>query len=280
MARSPLIWFGGKGRYADHIINKMPAHKVYVEPFGGAAHVIANKPQMGHEVYNDIDGHVVNFLMQVRKDPKAMQQACESIPYSRALYEKWKTEDYPQNDFDRAVRWFYMNRSGISKGNVEEVPQTGWRHSTQSGQNPAGGYISACAAFESFANRMKGVMIECKDFRNIIEKYDSPDTLFYVDPPYVGRERFYAGGFNEEDHRELARLLNQVKGKVVLSYYDDPLILEIYPNWESETFSAYKQVVGGSGKSRGAEELLLFNYKITQLSLFDQEGTQCQQQSN
>ncbi|MCF6449484.1 DNA adenine methylase [Bacillus sp. MMG021] len=237
MARSPLIWFGGKGRYADHIINKMPAHKVYVEPFGGAAHVIANKPQMGHEVYNDIDGHVVNFLMQVRKDPKAMQQACESIPYSRALYEKWKTEDYPQNDFDRAVRWFYMNRSGISKGNVEEVPQTGWRHSTQSGQNPAGGYISACAAFESFANRMKGVMIECKDFRNIIEKYDSPDTLFYVDPPYVGRERFYAGGFNEEDHRELARLLNQVKGKVVLSYYDDPLILEIYPNWESETLS-------------------------------------------
>lgn len=269
MARSPLIWFGGKGRYADHIINKMPAHKVYVEPFGGAAHVIANKPQMGHEVYNDIDGHVVNFLMQVRKDPKAMQQACESIPYSRALYEKWKTEDYPQNDFDRAVRWFYMNRSGISKGNAEEVPQTGWRHSTQSGQNPAGGYISACAAFESFANRMKGVMIECKDFRNIIEKYDSPDTLFYVDPPYVGRERFYAGGFTEEDHRELARLLNQVKGKVVLSYYDDPLILEIYPNWESETFSAYKQVVGGSGKSRGAEELLLFNYKITQLSLFD-----------
>ncbi|MEC1395323.1 DNA adenine methylase [Bacillus velezensis] len=280
MARSPLIWFGGKGRYADHIINKMPAHKVYVEPFGGAAHVIANKPQMGHEVYNDIDGHVVNFLMQVRKDPKAMQQACESIPYSRALYEKWKTEDYPQNDFDRAVRWFYMNRSGISKGNAEEVPQTGWRHSTQSGQNPAGGYISACAAFESFANRMKGVMIECKDFRNIIEKYDSPDTLFYVDPPYVGRERFYAGGFTEKDHRELARLLNQVKGKVVLSYYDDPLILEIYPNWESETFSAYKQVVGGSGKSRGAEELLLFNYKITQLSLFDQEGTLCQQQSN
>ncbi|MEC2277236.1 DNA adenine methylase [Bacillus velezensis] len=90
-----------------------------------------------------------------------------------------------------------------------------------------------------------------------------------VDPPYVGRGQFYAGGFTEEDHRELARLLNQVKGKVVLSYYYDPLILDIYPNWESETFSAYKQVVGGSGKSRGAEELLLFNYKITQLSLFD-----------
>ncbi|GIN65658.1 MULTISPECIES: DNA adenine methylase [Bacillus subtilis group] len=269
MPRSPLIWFGGKAKYAEHIINKMPAHKVYVEPFGGAAHVIANKPKISHEVYNDIDGNVVNFLMQVRKDPKKMQKACESIPYSRALYEKWKSENYPIDDFDRAVRWFYMNRSGISKGNADNVPQTGWRHSTKSGQNPAGGYISACTAFQSFANRMKGVMIECQDFRKIIEKYDSSETLFYVDPPYVGREKFYAGGFTEQDHRDLARLLIQAKGKVVLSYYDDPLILELYPNWEREIFSAYKQVVGGSGKGNWAEEMLLFNYKITQLSLFD-----------
>ncbi|AGN35081.1 DNA adenine methylase [Bacillus paralicheniformis] len=269
MARSPLIWFGGKAKYTEHIINKMPAHKVYVEPFGGAAHVIAKKPKISHEVYNDIDGNVVNFLMQVRKDPKEMQKACESIPYSRALYEKWKAEDYPANDFDRAVRWFYMNRSGISKGNAENVPQTGWRHSTKSGQNPAGGYISACTTFQSFANRMKGVMIECQDFRTIIEKYDSSETLFYVDPPYVGREQFYAGGFTEQDHRDLARLLIKAKGKVVLSYYDNPLILDLYPNWERETFSAYKQVVGRSVKGNWTEEMLLFNYKITQLSLFD-----------
>ncbi|MCI4129750.1 hypothetical protein [Bacillus haynesii] len=59
--------------------------------------------------------------MQVRKDPKTIQKACESIPYSRALNEKWKTEDYPTDDFDWAVQWFYKYRSGISKGNVENV---------------------------------------------------------------------------------------------------------------------------------------------------------------
>lgn len=81
MTRSPLIWFGGKAKYAELIINKMPGHKVYVEPFGGAAHVIAHKPKGGHEVYNDIDGNVVNFLMQVRKNPKAMQSKALVNPF-------------------------------------------------------------------------------------------------------------------------------------------------------------------------------------------------------
>ncbi|MED2797390.1 DNA adenine methylase [Bacillus thuringiensis] len=269
MTRSPLIWFGGKAKYAEHIINKMPAHKVYVEPFGGAAHVIAQKPPIGHEVYNDIDGNVVNFLLVARSNPKELQEACESLPYSRQLYEKWKKEQLPTDPFERAVRWFYLNRSGISKGNAEEVSQSGWRHSTKSGQNPSRGYLSACALFESFAKRMQGVMIEHLDFRKIIEKYDSEEALFYVDPPYVGREKFYAGGFTKQDHIELASLLNKAKGKVILSYYDDPLLLELYPNWEREKFKAYKQVVGGSGIGCEAEELLLMNFRIEQLSLFN-----------
>lgn len=107
--------------------------------------------------------------MQVRKDPKTIQKACESIPYSRALYEKWKTEDYPTDDFDWAVQWFYKYRSGISKGNVENVPQTGWCHSRKSGQNPEGGYISACTAFQSFSNRVKGAArISASSLKNTI----------------------------------------------------------------------------------------------------------------
>jgi len=266
--RSPLIWFGGKSKYAEYIISKFPAHKIYVEPFGGAAHVITQKPRIPHEVYNDIDGNVVNFLMHVREYPIRMMQDCLSIPYSRELYEKWKREPLPQNPYERAVRWFYLNRSGISKGNAEDVPNTGWRHKTQSGQNPAGGYITACKLFKPFAERLQGVMIEHDDFRRIITKYDSSDTLFYVDPPYVGREKYYAGGFTENDHRELADLLNNVKGKVVLSYYSDPLVSELYKDWNEEKFDAYKQVVGGDGLGCYAEELLLMNFDNGQLTLF------------
>lgn len=267
MARSPLIWFGGKAKYAEHIISKMPAHKVYVEPFGGAAHVITQKSPIGHEIYNDIDGNVVNFLIVARNNPKELQTACESLPYSRQLYETWKKEQLPTDSFERAVRWFYLNRSGIAKGNAEEVSQTGWRHSTKSGNNPARGYLNACTLFEALAKRMQGVMIEHLDFREVIKKYDSEEALFYVDPPYVGREKYYAGGFTEKDHRELASLLNNAK--VILSYYTDPLILDLYPKWEKETFKAYKQVVGGDGLGCSAEELLLTNFRTEQLSLFN-----------
>jgi DNA adenine methylase len=266
--RSPLIWFGGKSKYAEHIISKFPQHRVYVEPFGGAAHVISQKPRATHEVYNDIDGNVVNFIVESTKDPEKLIRACEAIPYSRTLYERWKKEVLPVDSFDKAVRWFYMNRSGINSGNANDVSQTGWRHSVWSGQNPANGYISACKAIESFADRMKGVMIECNDFRNILEKYDSPQTLFYVDPPYVGRENYYAGDFTEQDHRDLSDLLHKAQGNVILSYYSDPLIDELYEDFWKESFGTYKQVVGGEGTSSPAEELLLMNFDNGQLTLF------------
>lgn len=265
--RSPLIWFGGKGKYAEYIISKFPAHRKYVEPFGGAANVIAQKPRVTHEVYNDIDGNVVNFLMVVREDPRRMQDACESLPYSRQLYDKWRKEPMPSDPFEWAVRWFYINRSGIVNGNAS-VGKTGWRHSLLSGQTPAQGYISACQLLGSFAERMKGVIIEHDDFGSVIEKYDDQDVLLYVDPPYVGRENRYAGGFTEDDHRRLAKLLHNAKGKVVLSYYADSLVDELYGGWNRETFSTFKQVVGGEGSNSPAEELLLMNFDNGQLTLF------------
>ena len=115
--RSPLLWFGGKSKYAEHIVGKFPQHRVYVEPFGGAAHVISQKPRATHEVYNDIDDNVVNFIVESTKDPVKLIRACEAIPYSRTLYERWKKEVLPIGSFDKAVRWFYMNRSGINSGN-------------------------------------------------------------------------------------------------------------------------------------------------------------------
>lgn len=266
--RSPLIWFGGKSKYAELIISKMPPHKKYVEVFGGAAHVIVQKPRVNHEVYNDIDGNLVNFIMTARDHPKEFQEACESIPYSRELYERWKKETMPQDPFERAVRFFYLNRCGIAKGNSEEVSSTGWRHSTKSSQNPAMGYISACGLIEKFSERMKGVMIENADFRTIITKYDDSETVLYVDPPYVGREKYYAGEFSEQDHRDLAALLNKVKAKVVLSYYSDPLVDELYSSWYMDSFETYRQVVNGYMEGGTAEELLYMNFDNGQISIF------------
>lgn len=264
--RSPLIWFGGKSKIAHHIISKMPNHTCYVEPFGGAAHVIAQKPPVYSEVYNDIDGEVVNFLMVAINEPDRLQQACDALPYSRSLYDKWKREQPPDDDFTRAVRFFYINRSGIAKGNSDSVfsTDTGWRHSKE--HNTARTYRSACEIIPEFAKRMKSVMIDNRDFRDIIRVYDAPYTLFYVDPPYLGREKYYAGNFTEQDHRDLAEMLNKIQGKAIISYYDDPLLLELYPNWNRESFQAARQVVNGNNNT--ATELLLMNFDNGQLTLF------------
>ncbi|KHE73169.1 DNA adenine methylase [Halobacillus sp. BBL2006] len=271
MARSPLIWFGGKGKVAKHIISRMPPHKCYVDLFGGAAHVIANKPPITNEVYNDIDGDVVNFLLVARNQPKQLKEACESLPYSRALYEKWKRESPPGDDFEKAVRFFYLNRSGIAKGNAEAAfsSSTGWRHSRE--HNTARTYQSACKAIEGFANRMKTVMIDNRDFREVVRVYDSPTTLFYVDPPYVDREKYYA--LTDQDkgeplklHKDLATLMNNIQGKAIISYYDHPLLDEYYSSWTKETYKAGRQVVNGNNNS--ADELLFMNFEVDQLSLF------------
>lgn len=273
MAKSPLIWFGGKGKVAPKIIQYMPHHRVYVELFGGAAHVLVQKAPSTHEVYNDIDGQLVNFLMVAREKPLELQEACETLPYSRQLYEKWLHHDPPEDSFESAVRYFYLNRCGIVNGNGPGSYKTGWRHSVFSGQNPANGYQSACQLFRQYSDRMKGVMIEHADFRTLIAKYDSPNTLFYADPPYIGREKYYF--LTEEDredpeklHRDLAELLNQIEGKAIVSYYDDPLLHEIYPGWRRETFESFRQVVN-RGQNESTEELLLLNFQDGQMTIDD-----------
>lgn len=268
-SKSPLIWFGGKGIVADKIIKHFPEHKHYVEVFGGAAHIISAKTSSKDEVYNDIDNRVVNFLMVCRENKEQLKEDLLSLPYSRYLYEKWKKEDDSHlSDYERAIRFFYINRSAIVAGNSESARGTGWRHSIKAGANPARSYKGAVERIDDFVERMRGVMIENSDFREVIEKYDSENTLIYCDPPYINREKMYAGSFSKKDHIDLAEKLNNVKGKVILSYYDDPLLDDLYKGWRRETFETYKQVTSKKSVEK-SEELLLFNFEDKgQMSLF------------
>lgn len=258
--RSNLIWFGGKAKMAKTIINLMPEHKTYVEVFGGGANVLLQKKRQVSDIYNDINGDAVNYFLTLREKPNKFYEAVESLPYSRQLYEQWRHEPLPSDEFDRAVRWYYINRSGIV-GGAGGNPG-GWRHGLT--HNTVGSYRSACELIKPIADRMKDVMIERMDFRQLITKYDSADTFFYADPPYIGREKQYAGGFNEQDHRDLAQLLNGIKGKAIISYYPDPLVTELYANWQTIEISSkvYSKKVQPGECKPDATELLLLNYSV------------------
>lgn len=223
---SPIRWFGGKFYLAKHIIPLMPKHHCYVEPFGGGGHVLTQKDPSKVEVWNDIDGDLINFLMTLRTDKTQLLEALSSLPTSRSLCEKWQQEPMPEDDFQRAVRWYYLLRQTIVPANNQK---SGWRHGKI--KSVAFDYQNSVKRLNDFEERIRAVNIECLDFRDLIERYDSPETFFFIDPPYVGREGAYKGGFTRQDHIELAQLLSTIKGKALVSYYHDPLIDSLYKDW-------------------------------------------------
>lgn len=257
---TPLRWFGGKYYLAQEIISRIPAHHCFIEPFSGSGQVITQKTKSKVEVINDIDNDLINFLMVLRNQKDELIEALSTLPTSRFLTELWMREPMPEESFERAVRFYYILRQTIVPANNIK---SGWRSGKI--KNTAFDYQNAVARLDAFEGRLRNVMIECLDFREIIKRYDSPESYFYIDPPYVGRESYYKGGFSESDHIELAEMLRTIKGKALVSYYPDPLIDSLYSDWRIEKTDA----LVGAGvckaergqKKKKETELFIMNYE-------------------
>lgn len=229
--KSPISWIGGKFYQRNKIIELLPEHKVYAEPFGGAGHVLLAKEPSKIEIYNDINSNLKNFFMVARDNRDVLMEKLNSLPYSRSLYKEWISEPLPQCPVEKAVRWFYILCSSYAS-----KYGSGWSYSTQ--RSHAKEIRSSTEKIAFLRERLRNTLIECVDFRDILQKYDSIDTVFYVDPPYDGqssdesyysRVHNYTKSFGEQDHRDLAGLLNNVKGKALVSYYPTDLIMKLYP---------------------------------------------------
>lgn len=276
VSASPLRWIGGKFAAARRIVAAFPpdsTYKTYVEVFGGAAHVLFCKPPGKHlEVVNDRNRDLVNFWMMARDCSEALQVCIDSLPYSRSLFENYRASlerAEPMDNIERAARWFYVHRSTFG-GSPDH--RKGWAYSIDGdrGHSQAGSLRSATALLTCVAERFRKVQIECQDFAKLIQVYERPRTLFYVDPPYIGCEDYYATDdvplFIEEQHRHLAALLNVTPALVALSYYEHPLIDELYPpsRWRKATWMQAKAVEKTHKAREYGQEVLLMNYPETQ----------------
>jgi len=258
---SPIPWIGGKHALAKWIISHFPEHHCYVEVFGGGASVLLQKPPSKVEVYNDKYVEVVNFFLILRDKPWQLVAAIKWLPNSRFLYEKWLNEwrsgEAPKDPVLRAAVWFYLQRYSFS-GNFGG----GWSHGkTKSPPN----WNNIIENLILVAERLQKVQIECRDFREIIETYDSPNTLFYCDPPYIEKESYYQVSFTMKDHKDLAKLLNNISGKACVSYYPHPFINEHYKGWHYCIKQTYAYSTGITRFNRAIKrgkriELLLMNY--------------------
>ncbi len=234
--RPVLRYHGGKWRLAPWIISHFPEHRVYVEPFGGAASVLLRKPRSYAEVYNDIDGEIV-AVFRILREPRSAAQLRRLLhltPFARAeflLVHKNHSEP-----LERARRTIIRSFMGFGSDSIWR--RSGFRsNSNRSGTIPAHDWANLPAALEYATERLRGVVIENRNALEVIQQHDSPQTLFYVDPPYphgVRRDdKRYRHEMDDGGHRALATRLRSVDGKVVLSSYPGKLYSQLYRGWRS-----------------------------------------------
>jgi len=257
--RPVLRYHGGKFRLAPWVISHFPPHRCYVEPFGGAAGVLVQKDRAYAEVYNDLDGDIVN-LFRVLREPGQCARLINQLlltPYAReefvGAYEK--TDD----PVERARRTLVRAEMGFGSAGATKG-KTGFRIDTRRKYGTAQDlWARFPASLSVICERLAGVMIENRPALTIIDQHDAPDTLFYVDPPYMMSTR-YAGArhgryydceMSNDDHAQLLDKVRDVKGMVVLSGYSTPEYAEALQGWAMATTEA--RISGARGTSLRTE---------------------------
>lgn len=257
-----LRYHGGKFRLASWICSLFPPHRAYIEPFGGAASILLSKPAAEFELYNDLDGDVVN-VFRVLRDPTAanrLREACRLTPFARAEFEM--AYEPTDCDIERARRtlfraWAGFGSAGATKG------ATGFRSYT-------GEYRSANVAhiwqrvpehIAAFTERLSGVIIEHRPALELMQQHDADDALFFLDPPYLhetrsaGAEsnRYYRHEMTTDDHVELLKAARQLRGMVVISGYPSALYDGALEGWTTTQRQAY--AAGNRGRAERIEKL-------------------------
>ncbi|MDW3683923.1 DNA adenine methylase [Cupriavidus sp. CV2] len=258
VTRPVLRYHGGKFRLADWVMGFFPEHTCYVEPFGGAAGVLLQKPRAYAEVYNDLDGDVVNFF-RVLRDPELkarLIEACALTPYARADFEQaWEPADEP---IERARRLAIRAQMGFgSAGATKGV--TGFRIDTKREYGTAQQLWALYpAALSEAGQRLQGVLVENRPAIDVMRQHDAPQTLHFVDPPYLHGtrvmnkgERYYRHEMSDDQHKELLAAVLELEGMVVLSGYPSEMYDSALSTWDRHEKAA--RISAGRGTATRTE---------------------------
>lgn len=209
------------------------------------------KPRSYAEVYNDKWDTVVN-VFEVLRDKGAAQELERRLrltPYSRTEFNKCSDIEISKNldPIEKARLTILRSFAGFGSASTNAKRATGFRsNSNRSGTTPAQDWVNYPNHIRSFIERLQGVVIENRDYREVITQHDGKETLFYLDPPYVHNTRNmqrgnapYAFEMTDLDHREMANVVKEIEGMVVLSGYDCDLYSEIFQGWQKVIRKAF-----------------------------------------
>lgn len=262
-------WYGGKYSHLDWLLPLLPETTHYCDVFGGSAAVLINRKPSPVETYNDIDGEVVNFFRVLRDDREHLIEAIGLTPFSRQEFElAIQAPEERLSDLERARRFFVRARQ-VRTGLAQTASSGRWAHCLLTSRAGMAGAVSrwlgSVEGLSEIAQRLLRVQIEHAPAIEIIQRYDSPQTLFYCDPPYPhdsrGDKNAYAFEMTDDDHRALADVLHQVQGKVALSSYQSDLMTKLYKDWHC--IAAPSKMIHSVKQKR--VELLWVNYPTDEI---------------
>lgn len=244
-----ICWIGGKKLLRKSIIENFPVGggtDRYIEVFGGAGWVLFGKEPHKLEVFNDIDGELINLYRCIKYHPEALQKELEYMLVSRELFYENRDKNLKGlTDIQRAARYFYIIK--VSFGADKDSFGCNKRN-----------MINAVEYLSKVTERLKNVVIENEDFADLIKVYDRPKALFYCDPPYYKTEKYYtATEFKEEQHVQLRNVLSNIKGKFILTYNDCDYVRELYKDCNIKEIERLHNLRGDGSRYK---ELLITNY--------------------
>lgn len=258
MSLSVFPYPGGKTYLVPWLLDHIPQHRCYVEVFGGSASLLYNKPRSYNEVLNDLDGDIVQFFDVLRDRPEELREWLNTLPYAKDLHERFAGEFYAgerrDDPVERAGVFYYLRCTQFAGKYARE---SGFTSSTKNDE--ASRFVNKIDRIEEFSERLSGVTIENREWHVALERFDSPETFFYFDPPYIkeGDELYREGvGF---DHDNFVSALKACTGQWLVSYTDIPDGLEDYHTVEYD-FSQRMNMAHGEGRSTTRVERLVMNY--------------------
>lgn len=259
-------WYGGKFSHLNWLLPLLPTTTHYCEPFGGSAAVLLNRTPSLVETFNDLDGEVVNFFKTLREQKDALIEAISLTPFSRAEYvQAIAPPAAPLTDLERARR-FYVRARQVRSGLAQSATPGKWAFcvlSSQAGMaNTVSRWLGGVEDLADIAQRLLRVQIEKDSALNVIDRYDTAETLFYCDPPYPhaarNDHRIYSAEMSDGDHRSLSDALHGVEGKAAISGYRCALMDELYGDW-NRIDGPVRPARAGRGKR---QEALWVNYRL------------------
>jgi DNA adenine methylase len=260
--KTPISYYGGKQTLAPIILGLIPPHRIYCEPFIGGGAVFFSKPPSKVEIINDTNGEIVNFYEVLKRDFPALQKEIEISLHSRLRHKQAQVINANPEMFDRVKRawavWLLTNGSygcmidgGFGYDNVGGCSRKLDRKRE--------GFT------EDYAIRLQRTQIECCDATRIIRSRDTPETFFYLDPPYVGSDQGQYDGYTQEDFDALLRLLESIQGKFLLSSFRNKSLVDFSKRngWHSAELRMACSMTHNAKAKRQKIEVFTANYPIS-----------------